>query len=141
MNALIVYFTQTGNTEQVARAIGRGLDGAGSETVDLATRLPLEMVSVYPMMPYPAPFSYQEADQQIEFTLYPYSVRYRNGRVWEVATHRVVDLMHRIYLSLRFITAKAKWLLRYPAYSFKASLEFGRWLTGGFAGRRRKTLL
>jgi flavodoxin/NAD-dependent dihydropyrimidine dehydrogenase PreA subunit len=37
MNALIVYFTQTGNTEQVARAIGRGLDGAGAETVDLAT--------------------------------------------------------------------------------------------------------
>jgi len=37
MRALIVYFSQTGNTEQVARAIGRGLDGAGCETADLAT--------------------------------------------------------------------------------------------------------
>jgi len=36
MRALIVYFSQTGNTEQVARAIGRGLDGAGCETADLA---------------------------------------------------------------------------------------------------------
>jgi len=35
MNALIVYFSQTGNTEQVARAIGRGLDGAGCEAADL----------------------------------------------------------------------------------------------------------
>ena len=37
MKALIVYFSQTGNTEQVARAIGRGLEGAGCGTVDLTT--------------------------------------------------------------------------------------------------------
>ena len=37
MKALIVYFSQTGNTEQVARAVGRGLDGGGCPTVDLAT--------------------------------------------------------------------------------------------------------
>ncbi|MGB2938480.1 MAG: EFR1 family ferrodoxin [Phycisphaerae bacterium] len=35
MKALVVYFSQTGNTEQVARAVGRGLAEAGCEPVDV----------------------------------------------------------------------------------------------------------
>lgn len=35
MKALVVYFSQTGNTEQVARAIGRGLEAAGCDPVDV----------------------------------------------------------------------------------------------------------
>jgi radical SAM superfamily enzyme YgiQ (UPF0313 family) len=111
------------------------------QTVELATRLQLDMVSVYPMMPYPDTASYRHTVEPVEFSLYPYRVQYRNQHVWDEAVDRMNHLMRRIYLSPRFIAAKLKWLTRYPGYSLRAGLEFGRWLLTGFAGRRRKTLL
>lgn len=109
-------------------------------TVKLALRLRLDMASVYPMMPYPATSSYSKVNDAIEFQLHPYQVRYRDPRTMDVAKRRARDLMKQIYLSPRFMASRVKWLAGYPAYTFRAGLEFGRWLLRP-PRQKRETLL
>ncbi len=110
------------------------------QTADLMTRLRLDMVSVYPMMPYPATSSQQNSAEQVDFALYPYSVTYRDPRVWDVAAKRARNLMKRVYLSPLFLLSRAKWVVGYPAYCVTAIRAIVSWLLTG-SRRKRKTLL
>lgn len=110
------------------------------ETVEMAQRLKLDMVSAYPMMPYPATSSFDNAGEPVEFTLYPYQVRYRNEKIMETARRRARDMMRSIYLSPHFMAGKLKWSVAFPAYTVHATFEFGRWLLGRNK-QKRQTLL
>jgi len=110
------------------------------QTADLITRLRLDMVSVYPMTPYPATSSHLNSAEQVDFVLYPYSLTYRNRRVSNVGAKRARDLMKRSYLSPLFLLSRAKWVIRYPAYSVTAVRAIASWLLTGWR-RKRKTLL
>lgn len=110
------------------------------ETVDMAVGLNLDMVSAYPMMPYPGTASFAGAGQEVNFRLYPYEVTYRDPVILETARRRAVEMMRRIYLSRRFVTSRIKWVRKYPAYSCRAGLEFGRWLFKA-NGQKRHSLL
>lgn len=109
-------------------------------TVDMAVGLELDLVSTYPMMPYPGTTSFTDAGEPVEFSLYPYEVRYRNPEIFETARRRAREMMRRIYLSRRFMISRIKWFRSYPGYTFQAGWEFGRWLLTP-KGRRRQSLL
>mgnify|MGYP000580152799 CR=1 FL=1 len=75
--------------------VGYGVVGAPVEdkadymkTVDLFTHLRMDMLSVYPMAPYPGTSSHQNAAAEVDFTLYPYSLKYRNPRISQVGARR-----------------------------------------------------
>lgn len=110
------------------------------ETVDLAVGLELDMLSVYPMMPYPGTESYAGAGEQVSFSLYPYEVRYNDPQIFETARRRAREMMRRIYLSRRFMVSRLKWFRSYPAYSFRAGWEFSRWLLKPSRQKRRSLL-
>jgi anaerobic magnesium-protoporphyrin IX monomethyl ester cyclase len=140
--------------EMVANARREGLEVVGyfvvgspveteddyRETVDLAVGLDLDMVSVYPMMPYPGTDSFTEAGEPVTFSLYPYEVRYRDPQIFETARWRARQLMRRVYLSRRFMTGRIKWFRRYPAYTFHAGWEFARWLLTSSKQKRQSLL-
>lgn len=109
-------------------------------TVDLAVGLELDLISVYPMMPYPGTASFKDSGEPVVATLYPYEVKYRDPQIMETARRRARELMRRIYLSRRFLASRAKWFRKYPVYTFEAGWEFSRWLFKS-SRQKRQTLL
>lgn len=111
------------------------------QTLDMALRLRLDMASVYPMMPYPDTASFADQAEQVDFKLYPYSLTYRDKRIWQTAERRMRDMMSKLYLSPRFLAEKARWMVRYPSSSLEAGRAFAGWLLGSLHKKKRKTLL
>lgn len=110
------------------------------QTVELGLSLDLDMVSVYPMMPYPGTASFAGTREPVSFSLYPYEVRYQNPQISEIARRRAREMMRRICLSRRFMVSRTKWVRSYPVYSLQAGWEFGRWLLRS-SKRKRQSLL
>jgi anaerobic magnesium-protoporphyrin IX monomethyl ester cyclase len=111
------------------------------KTLELARRLQLDMLSVYPMMPYPETTSYAESAGEVDFQLYPFSLEYRDEQFRQIGQRRMRDMMTKVYLSPRFLLPKVKWLIRYPGPSAEAGGAFFGWLLTRFTGRSRKTLI
>ncbi len=107
------------------------------QSLRLARELRLEFVAVSTLVPYPNTELYELEKEKIDFSLLPYSCRFKN----QATTAREAEFYRRYYLNPAFIAGKMGHLARHPGETLKASAEFVRYAIASKRDPKRRDLL
>ncbi len=107
------------------------------KSIALAKELKLEFIAVSTLVPYPNTELYEREADNIDFSLLPYSCRFKD----QADTGLEAEFYRRYYLDPAYMARKLGSLARHPGESIRASREFLRYVVASRRDEHRKDLL
>lgn len=158
-NNILKYYKKGYSKEDIIPAINRakgiGLEVVGyfvigslketesdfQETLEIAKKCKLDLVSCARMAPYPGTDIFVERMGEIEFSINPFVCRYKSEEYEKELEEKVRTFYKQVYLNPSFILRVIKWFMKYPLQSISGSIIFFKYLLGHFRQYKRNELI